>query len=285
MSIVGFLNCDDSIALGMIESAMRQNGLYNATTRIYYCNKMFNHPHKEFVMHDYQLYFKAINGNYSWSINTTTYDMRKPSSIDWLRMQLFFLVLNWKIAIGKLSEGWDMYGVNLFQFPSVHYQNNCFWAKNFSLDPKAYNVYASGVNHYLQLHPLSNYEDAVIEYPAPLSCRRIWERMDVSDQFNQKLIYLYSCKNFFDPHPTQIHQRPLILTDIDDERILNFHHLGNCSILYVGDSCSFDVETVSNPSKTLKADIIYTSINHIEKWRKFLYQNGNFLLKENLEII
>lgn len=284
--IIGLLNCDSDVAVKNIELSLRNSGLLQYTNKIYYCNKMFNFNNSEHVIREVELFnkvssIKKENNIFIWSLNTTTYNMSKEQCRDWLAFQLFFIVENWKYAIKILQNGWDMYGVNLFQYPSIHYQNNCFWAKQFCDKPLTYNVFSSGINHYLQSFKPSEYRDFNPEIPAPLSSKRILDKLDVTDELIKKFIYVFSTKNFYDPHPTRISKRPYIITDFDDIRILDFFHLGNCYITFIGKFSHYLPQGLNfqmkQPSIYQKADIIVTSKEKSSELKKYLLKNGTII--------
>lgn len=115
---------------------------------------------------------------------------QNPSVDDWLEYMLHFNVIQWKTAVGKLTEGYDTCGVNWwghFQYP--HYSGNFWWATSdylkrlpiltnppyvdptksqLGLDsgyrndaefwigiakPHAYSMHDSGIDHYWNRYP------------------------------------------------------------------------------------------------------------------------------------
>lgn len=109
-----------------------------------------------------------------------------PNVLDWVNYLLHYNITNYKMCLFKLMQH-DVVGVNLQLDPFVHFSGNFFWTKSSHLRnlntlnlykphynapefwicsiPGSYcSLYNSGVNHYHEPYPPSNYNGSVFNF-------------------------------------------------------------------------------------------------------------------------
>lgn len=303
--IVGLLSLQGSPQVqSLITTALQASGLLSSTNVLYYSRIPIPHHNAFQVKSDLELFYKAKTtpNAFVWSLSTANFTNPRETVLDWLRYELFFLVEQWKVAVAKLEQGYDSFGVNLYLSPEPHYEAYCFWMRSEAMNlPRLANPYCafqSFTNHYLEPFPLSHYQDYDIEQPAPFTDQRLQERLSSlcgvdPDQlsFASLATLLVQSKCYFDPQPTMKSERPYIVNDIADPVSLAFllPGMGRMDVLHnsLSDAMLAKYKELgwrSNLNFTLqldqrKADIVYTSLERAEAWIPKLGGGGVIVVK------
>jgi hypothetical protein len=300
--IVGLLNLQGSVQMqAFVQQTLVDSGLLGATDVLYYSRARAPHPNATLVKEDKDLFMmaKKTPNAFVWSLNTLNFTNSNRLSLgDWLQYELFFIVTQWRMAVQKLEMGYDSYGVNLYHSPEPHYEAYCFWMKSDAMNRQRlthpYCAFQSFTNHYLDRFPSTVYLDFDAQQPAPLSDRRLQERLAVltdDTAFGVLATLLVQSKCYFDAQPSMRAERPYVINDVADQRSLAFiaPGLGRIDALYKSDmdglltryrglgwSCNLNL---TEQLDHRKADIIYTTLDRVEQWLPKLSHTGTLLVK------
>jgi hypothetical protein len=296
--IVGLLNLYGPPALQqLVVSALTQSGLLHATDTLYYSGVVPPHPHSARVTEESQLFScaKQYPEAEVWSFNVKEFSKGTPSDLDWCAYEVFFLITHWRQAIQTLRAGYQSYGVNLHSVPEPHYEGYCFWMTGAALGAakltQPYCAYHSFTNHYSSPYPASEYGDCDWDQSAPLSSRRLQERLGQlpSEQRDlaSLLLLLVHAKHHYEFIPYHRSPRPHLVIDTDDRGALALGAPGigrlDCTVpalvepwLALGWRADFNLcEQVAGHS----LDVVYTSRERVAQWLPLLAGQGVIVVR------
>ena len=300
--IVGLLNLYGTPALQqLVIQALTTSGLIAATDILYYSHVPITHPRSARVNEERDLFrcAKQYTGAYVWSFNVKDFGKGTPSDLDWCAYELYFLVEHWRRAITTLESGYDSYGVNLHSVPEPHYEGYCFWMKGSSMNGEAlthpYCAFQSFTNHYSQRFPASEYQDCDWSQSAPLSSRRLQERLFQLPEEQRSLatlmLLLVYSKNHFEPIAYHTPIRPSIIIDGSEIGALaaGAPGIGRIDCVLNKDTTplishwsSLGWRTDFNACEQIdhrQVDIIYTTSDRVEQWIPHLAGQGVIVIR------
>ena len=140
---------------------------------------------------------KNFSIHFSYYFHSKSVSRTQKCYSDWRILCDYFTLTKWRLSI-ELLNYYDSVGINMKQFPKIHYSGNYWWSKsehleklsdidNNYLSPEMYImshmktnkicIYQSGVNHGNTVYDKKNYEN--------ISDSEIINNITIIPQFNE----------------------------------------------------------------------------------------------------
>jgi beta-1,4-mannosyl-glycoprotein beta-1,4-N-acetylglucosaminyltransferase len=186
----GFIDVVDNVFINNIGTPIENIYNYNTESKNKYIVINYSDNASLFEFPSLNLVKQISNNNpdsYILYLHTKGISHKDPNFInninDWNNMMLYFLVEKYNECINQLSKEYDTVGCNYvhvtYRYP-MHYSGNFWWSKAsyinklhlldeknidkpyaefwlFTSNPKYYNIYSSGVDHYIFPYPMNKY--------------------------------------------------------------------------------------------------------------------------------
>jgi hypothetical protein len=296
--ILGLLNLYGAPAIQqLVLRTLTDSGLLAATDMLYYAHTSVPHPRSARVQEERDMFrfAKQYPEAYIWSLNVKDFSKGTPTEIDWCTYELYFLIENWRQALAVLDAGYESYGINLHSAPEPHYAGYCFWMRGTSMDKpsltRPYCAFQSFTNHYNKRFPASEYRDCDWEQTAPLSSRRLQERLlqlpEDQRSLGTLMLLLFHSKNHYEPVAFHQSTRPYTILDGPEVGALavGAPGVGRINLVLRGDAphplltywpylAWVGDFNACEQVDFAQADLIYTVPERVEQWLPYLAGQG-----------